>query len=206
MKKRITATLIAKLRPQARPYDVVDDTERRLLLRVNRTGAMTYFARYRMQGSSKWTRIKLGNTATLTPDQARAKAVAVRKMVDDGKDPGNKRMQKRLTLREFVESHYAPTHLAMRKTGKETLDRLNACFPSFMDTPMEAVSAKKIDEWRARRKADGVAAATINRDVTTLKACLSKAVEWGYIEEHPLVCLKPLRTDSHPTVRYPETR
>ena len=43
--------------------------------------------------------------------------------------------------------------------------------------------------------------ATINRDVACLRALLSKAVEWGQIDKHPLAKLKPLKVDHKRKVR-----
>ncbi len=48
----------------------------------------------------------------------------------------------------------------------------------------------------------GKAKTTINRDVTTLKACLSKAVEWEVLDANPLQKLKPIRTDASIRARY----
>lgn len=42
----------------------------------------------------------------------------------------------------------------------------------------------------------------INRDLTTLKSVLSKALTWGVIDAHPLTSLKPLKVDKHARIRY----
>jgi hypothetical protein len=42
----------------------------------------------------------------------------------------------------------------------------------------------------------------VNRDIATLSAVLSKAVDWGVLPEHPLRRMKPAKVVSQPIVRY----
>ena len=48
----------------------------------------------------------------------------------------------------------------------------------------------------------GKAPSTINRDLTALKAALSKAVDWEIITAHPLHKVKPIKLDRQARVRY----
>ncbi len=57
---------------------------------------------------------------------------------------------------------------------------------------------------RTNVKPNGVVSQTINRDVTALRAVLSYAVHKGYLENHPLANLKPLRADDDQRVRFLE--
>ncbi len=59
-----------------------------------------------------------------------------------------------------------------------------------------------MEKWRSEQLKGGKAKTTINRDVTALKACLSKAVEWEILSEHPLQKLRPLKTDNLVRTRY----
>ena len=43
---------------------------------------------------------------------------------------------------------------------------------------------------------------TVNRQLASLKAALSKAVTWGFIHEHPLAKMKLLKVDTNPNPRY----
>jgi integrase len=59
-----------------------------------------------------------------------------------------------------------------------------------------------IEKWRSEELKRGKAKTTINRDITTLKACLSKAVQWELLDANPLQKLKPIRTDGLTRARY----
>src|SRR5690349_12433906 len=61
--------LVKQLRPAAKPFEVRDTRTKGFLLRVQPTGAMTYYAEY---GRGK--RMKLGRTDVLAPDRARQRA------------------------------------------------------------------------------------------------------------------------------------
>ena len=59
-----------------------------------------------------------------------------------------------------------------------------------------------IDKWRTERMNIGRSKQTVNVDIATFKAALSKAVEWEILDENPLRKLKLLQVDHHPSVRY----
>ncbi|WP_019677426.1 tyrosine-type recombinase/integrase [Arsukibacterium perlucidum] len=70
-----------------------------------------------------------------------------------------------------------------------------------MDYQLSDIKPHLIEQWRIERKAKGNKNASINRQVTNLKSCLSRAVEWEVIEKHELHKLKPLPEDNS-KVRY----
>jgi integrase len=67
---------------------------------------------------------------------------------------------------------------------------------------LNEINAALIEHWRTTRLKDGRTIETVNRDVAVLKAALSKAVLWGFIEKHPLEKLKLLKTDRSVKVRF----
>lgn len=67
---------------------------------------------------------------------------------------------------------------------------------------MIEISVKQIEKWRTLKLKNNMKPSTINRCVNSLRAVLSKAVEWEVIEEHPLRKLKALTLDSAPKVRF----
>lgn len=90
-----------------------------------------------------------------------------------------------------------------RKSSKKTLDHINRCFTkSFGDKPLIEFTPAMIDQWRTQRLKDGCSTETVNRDIATFKAALSKAVLWGFIEKHPLEKIKLLKRDRGRKVRF----
>lgn len=73
---------------------------------------------------------------------------------------------------------------------------------SFGSMPLVELSPALLDQWRTKRLKDNLTIETVNRDIATLKAAISKAVLWGYLEKHPLEKLKLLRTDRKAKIRY----
>jgi integrase len=71
-----------------------------------------------------------------------------------------------------------------------------------MDRSLDEITPWIIEKWRTTRLKDGIAHSSVNRDTAALKGVLSKAVEWGVIDVHPLSAIKPLKVDHSPNVRY----
>ncbi|HKH21530.1 MAG TPA: hypothetical protein VKB53_11725, partial [Gammaproteobacteria bacterium] len=105
-------------------------------------------------------------------------------------------------LRGFLEHKYRPWVLAERKTGDEMLQRVQYNFRDFLDKPLGELTHWVAEKWRAAQLKSGKSKATVNRDVAALRAALSKAVEWGLIDCHPLAKLKPIKGDRLTKVRY----
>jgi integrase len=106
------------------------------------------------------------------------------------------------TLGGFFKLHYRPWLDTERKSGKATAARLENCFEWLFDKPMSELTPFLIQGWRKKRLEDGRSPHTVNRDLTALKAMLSTAVEWGFIENHPLAKLKRAKAGDNARVRY----
>ena len=106
------------------------------------------------------------------------------------------------TLETFLSDQYgrwAATHL---KTATFQISRIKADFAGWMNKPLAKLNAWLIEKWRTAQAEQGKQPKTINRDLQRLQALLSKAVDWGVLEEHPFRGLKPLKTDRTGRVRY----
>jgi integrase len=80
---------------------------------------------------------------------------------------------------------------------------LEHCFDAeFGSTRLHEISPLRIDKWRGKKLAEGLAKSTLNRDLSALKAALSKAVEWGLIENNPIAKAKLYSVDDNASVRY----
>lgn len=212
MQAKITTRLVKSLVPQEKPYDIFDTELTGFLLRIQPSGYMCYYLAYKtLIGQGK--RLRIGPSNTLTVPQARdlamkyAARVVVGEDVQATKDQAREKAQqvKLQTLRGFLEHKYGPWLLAERPEPRrsiETLGRLHYNFATFFDYTLYDITPWIVEKWQAEQRKQGKALSTINRDVTTLKAVLSKAVAWDVIDRHPLAKLKPFKTDTAPSVRY----
>lgn len=199
MKAAITNTLVSQLKPTNKQYDVRDNKLKGFLIRVNPSGKMNYVCVYK-----RGRRINIGSVDILTPAQARERAKEILGDVVKGVDPtAVKKQSQTLSLKAFIENEYRSWVMTHRKTGVKTIARIRGCFyKNFADRKLAEITAINVEQWRTQKITLGIATETINRDIATFKAALSKAVEWGFIESHPLAKLKLFKTDTSAKIRY----
>jgi len=199
MKATINTSLIAKLQPGDKPYDVRDDKLTGFLVRVNLSGKLLYMCEY-----ARGKRVTIGKVGVLTPAQARDKAHSILGDAAKGIDPSESRKKKhKITLTEFIDKEYAPWVKEHRKVGIKTLNVITRRFYDLFGTkPLTELTPALIDQWRTQRLKNGISVETVNRNIATLKAAISKAVLWGFIESHPLERLKLMKADRSAKVRF----
>jgi integrase len=194
----INNSLLVKLKPREKSYDVRDEKLKGFILRVQRTGGMFYRCEY-----ARGKRVSLGSVSLLTPAQARDKAREILSQARLGIDMSAKKPRDQMTLTMFIDMEYAAWRLANRKNGKADLARLKVNFINEMgDRLLSDISPIVIEKWRTNRINNGTRIATVNRDIVILKSALAKAVEWEFIKEHPLKQFKLHKIDSVAKVRY----
>ncbi len=209
MRAKLSSRTIQALRPCDKPFEVVDSELKGFLLRVQPSGVMTYYFSYR-NGQGRRRRYRIGNSDSLSPAQARDQATLLSARVVAGEDiQSQKKHERRMaqqaksqTLDGFLIHQYEPWATSQRKSGTATVKRIRSNFEHLIKRPLVDINLWVIEKWRSEELKRGKAKTTINRDVTTLKACLSKAVEWGVLEENPLQKLRPIRTDNLSRARY----
>ena len=198
MKAKINNTLIKKLSPEDKEYEVHDTDLKGFTIRVFPSGTMRYICQYQRGG-----KINIGTVGIMTPAQAREKAVEILNDFNKGIDPKAKRgINKPTTLQDFIETEYKPWVLSHHKRGHKTIASLTHCFSKLFSKPLIEITPSMLDQWRVKRLNDGVSSATINRDIGVLKSLMTKASEWGFIKENPLITLKLFKIDRAPKVRY----
>lgn len=205
MKANLTNTLVTKLKPQDKPYEVRDESLKGLILRVQSTGVKTYYLEYQ-----RGKRIKVGAADALVPAQARD--IAKQLLADHyrGDDPIEKRKKELTdTYEQFLDTLYKPHLEATLRKGvnneenvKETMATLKTRFDDFLKLSLSEISPLLIEKWRQRRRQEGVKPASINRQLNDLRACLNKAVKWGALTASPFDKVEPMKTDSSAKVRY----
>jgi len=198
MKEAIGNSILTKLKPKEKAYDIWDTKLTGFILRVSPSGKMVYRCEY---GRGK--RITIGNTGALTPAQARDEAKKILSQAAIGILPTIKKSEDQLTLKKFILDDYESWRIANRKNGKDDLRRLKVNFVgNFGDKLLKDINPALIEKWRTNRINNGVKSGTVNRDIIILKSAISKAIEWGLLSKHPLQSLKLFKVDSSPNVRY----
>jgi integrase len=206
IKNKITVTNIKNLLPEDKR---LNDTEiSGFHARITPLGLITYYLFYRLNG--KQVNYRLGIDGQMTPAQARDLAKSKIAEVTQGVDVQAVRKHDRTktkyskfsTLQFFLEEKYAPWLKSRNpKTAEKTIKAFESSFPTLMDFQLSDINAWEIEKWRNKRLTDGVKPATTNRQINTIKGCLSRAVEWGAIDSHDLNKVKTLTVDNS-KVRY----
>lgn len=198
MKETIGNQLLRRIEPGEKPYEIHDQRMKGFLLRVQPSGVMTYIAQYR-----RGKRMALGRADVLTPNDAREEAKKILGDAMRGIDPkAVKRAEKSHTLSTFLLEEYEPWARAHLRSADATVKRIKASFPKYQNTKLQEFEPRSIERWRTKRFNDGRKPSTVNRDLVSLKAALSKAVEWGFIDTHPLSSVKKSKVDDNRVARY----
>lgn len=203
MKMKITTKSVDALSIRSRVYEVYDDLLTGFLVRVLPSGLKSFWVRYRIKGIRD--HIMIGHHGVLSVAQARDEAKKILGQVATlGLNPkrtkvlGNAAIP---TFKEFIESEYKSWSEAHHQWSKSHLDCLLS-LKVFLDLPLDAVNIQAVEKWRSDCLKRNLAPSTVNRRTALLRSVLSRAVEWGLIEAHPLARLKQLKVDRSPNVRY----
>ena len=107
------------------------------------------------------------------------------------------------TLRPFFEEKYRPYMLSHMKSGQARAGNLKTHFiDPWKDKPLTDVNEWLVANWRKNQLKRGLTHSGVNRPISSLKAMMNRAVEWGVIEVNPLANIKSLREDPSAVVRY----
>lgn len=199
MKTSLTQTIIEKATPRKSAYEIRDTRLPGLLIRVQPSGVKTYYCEYR-----RGSRVKLGRFQTFSVKEAREKAKDILKEVYDGGAPALaiRRRKRAITYDKFLEEHYGPWAFINHVNKTDVVEKVRCGCSEFLAKRLPEITHYEVEKWRMDRKANGLSPSTINRYYTALRATLSKAVEWDFIPAHPLVKMRPLKTDPNLKVRY----
>lgn len=199
---KISNNSVKKLKSKNELYEVRDIELKGFLVRVHPSGVMSYICQYR-----RGNRVTLGRVGIITAAQAREKALEIINNNIKGLLPAATRGHNRIvTLQEFIDKHYYPWVIVNRKSGRKTVDRIKRCFfKNFSNFKITDITNVIIENWRTTRLNNQISTETINRDVATFRAAISKAVDWNLIAEHPFAKVKLFKTDPCPNVRFLST-
>jgi integrase len=200
-RRNLTLRTVTGLQALEEPYRVWDTDVPQLFIRVQPSGIKSYNVQWSRTSSKS-----IGKHPAMLPEMARTEA---REILNDATANGTPSVAKKRpavsTLRDFLDKEFAPWAEANQKWGARAAKRLKGVFHDRLEKPLSELNAWVIEKWRSQRLKKGTAAGTVNRDLAALKSALSKAVQWGILDEHPLKPVK-LRKVDNARVRYLDER
>jgi site-specific recombinase XerD len=200
MQAKITQSLVQNIEPQNKVFKVNDVIMKGFALIVRPSGKKTWVVDYRKPDGSR-TDYKIGAANVFTVAEAREEARKFLSAVVRGIDPTAPSGV--LTFGEFIKDKYEGWAMDNLKAPEATLYILASNFGFLNDTPLDQITIDQVEQWRSRRKKDGLKSSSLNRRITALKAAINWAVKRNIIENHPLARLEKLsERDSDNKVRY----
>jgi integrase len=180
-------------RPE-KAYEVRAEKPQGLLLRVQPSGARTYYVQI---GRAK--RVRIGPAGTYTLKQAEEQA---KKFILNPEAISAKKSGAALTLKDYIDQHYKEHALAKLKNGEKSVARVKAVWEKLLNKRISDITGNEIDRLRNKRINTGIAPATVNRDIAALSSVLAHWVKHNPGAVHPLNDLQTLKVADDETIRY----
>jgi hypothetical protein len=196
----------AAARPGPKPIEIRDTRLRGFLLRVQPSGARSYYAQH-----GRGRRTLIGAVGEFTSDEARDRCQKILGNVAHGRSPLHSLDgASGPTLGEFIGKDGETNSTTYRawlsanrpKSAATTLQRLETQFGSWYGSPLTQITVEMIEAWRTDRLAAGRSPATVLRDVMTLSGVLTRALRQRKLAENPVRIVEKPRLDRTPKVRF----
>lgn len=214
MKKAITDRSVKALKPNEKPYEINDPALRGFILRVQPSGAMTYYVSYRTPDGRR-NRVKIGSYPALPVPRARKMAKKKLAEVGEGADPAKEKKEQRaaaqaMTLREFILDEWSPWYRQHRKAHDKQLLRLLGGFADLLDLPLRDLTQSHFERHRIQRSKKALtkkgkgklpSPATLNRCNATMRPVLEMARRKGLISTNPLADVGKAKEDRNAAIR-----
>ena len=185
--------------PGAKPFTIADTRLSGFTLRVQPSGARSYYARWGRSGIQV-----IGKVGEFTPDEARERCQKILGNVAHGRPPlEGLDGADGLTLGQFITDTYTPWVKAHRpRTAEGTLWRLGLHFAKWYNKPLSAITVEDVEGWRLKRINEGIEPSTVRRDLDALSSVLTRAVKLDKLAINPVHRIERPKIDRTPKVRY----
>ena len=185
--------------PAAKPFTIADTRLAGFTLRVQPSGARSYYARWGRSGIQV-----IGKVGEYTPDEARERCQKILGNVAHGRPPlEGLDGADGLTLGQFIADTYTPWANAHRpRTAEGTLWRLGLHFAKWYNKPLSAITVEDVEGWRLKRINEGIEPSTVRRDLDALSSVLTRAVKLDKLASNPVHRIERPKIDRAPKVRY----
>ena len=205
MKIQLTKRLVSGAKPSGKAYEIRDVQIKGLILRVQPSGHKSWIVEW-----SCGSRRTLGALSELCLEDARARAAEVMaEALKFGVPSLVKPKREDVTLGDFLRDHYGPWVTKQLKWGEGAVSRILFAFPGLLPWTLVSIDQRMIDRWWAdrltvvsKRTGTPVGKVTASRELAALRSSLSKAVEWGFIEQNPLTKVRQKIVEAKKVVRY----
>lgn len=157
--------------------------------KTDRKGRKVYYIDYRVRGVRKRERVGFSKRAAQEALESRSTDIRREKFDGIFPEPSYTLAEIRDQYLKFSETTKSP---GTYERDQGIIDRL--LIPFFGPTSLHQITPHQVEDYRSRRAADGIAPATINKEVQLLKHIVKKAVEWGKIRTNQIANIKPLKT------------
>lgn len=211
MKANLTERYIKSVKPSDKAYDVYDQVLGGLILRVEKSGVISFYVRY-YNKEGKNNRTWLGHYGKITLTQAKELAKQYLGAISSGIDPqhqkkmvkaeAKKAKQDAITLKEFIDDVYTPWVKTNRKSGSHTLMLLDRYFSHWYSQEMMSFTRQQIEQWQIKQRERGLKPSAVNRPLNALKSVFTRAHELDLIKLNILRPVKKLQECKDIRVRY----
>lgn len=204
MRLKLTNSSIKKIKATGKEFSVGDTEIPGFHLRVNKDGTATFRFKYKnLQGKRRVPSI--GVMGAISADMARQVAVDWYAKTRSGIDivavkeeaKAQAKKDEAATLGAFIEKHYkawldSQTKPNAQRGKKDTLRNLNVDFKYLHNTPMKDITHEVMQKYQDDMLARPLMPSTINRRITSLRGCLTRAVKMKLLDSNPLGGLEEL--------------
>jgi integrase len=181
-----------------RSVQVCDAQHRGLLLELRRTDQEhpTWYVRYK-DPSKRTKYVRLGHYPSVSLSQARQLALVTQAEIRLGKDPRAEEEAKKAvpTFSEYMESTYFKYIRTRKRTAAKDEEyyrlRMKAAFGH---KQLNLISRRDIQLFHSKLRDEGLAPATCNLYLRTLKTAMNRAIHWEIIDgPNPVVGIQQYR-------------
>ena len=177
--------------PEKSRIDLYDTLIAGFIVEVRSSGSKTYYLRYRDK-HGKQKQYKIGDTKSLTFEQARNAAQTLRAKVVLGENPSTEKaaLRKIPTLESFAHEHYLPYIKSCKRSWQTDVSVLkNHILPEFGHRHLDDLTQAIIVKHHLSMREKGYAPASCNRVVIMLRYIFNLAKKWGVAgaETNPVV-------------------
>lgn len=196
---KFSKATLNNLEVKEKTYEVYDSKITGLFIRIYASGRKKYMVEY-----ARKRKETIGTVGMMTLDGAREEATRLILLAKEngGSLPKHQPKPGSLSLKSFIDDHYASWMTQHRKNCEKDLSTLRSAFKPLMDQALDEITYKQLDDLRTQWLSSGNKASTVNRKITTLKGLFARALEWKNVSTSPLADMPDLPVDENKNPRY----